>query len=47
MKINNDTQQTDFYRHVSSREVFSSLPRVLNELKSGFGQQREPFMFDY
>jgi hypothetical protein len=36
------TEVSASYRHVSS-ELLSKLPSVLNELKQGFGQQREQF----
>jgi len=36
------TEVSASYRHVSS-ELLSKLPGVLNELKAGFGQQREQF----
>ena len=36
------TEVSASYRHVSDK-LLSSLPRVLNELKAGFGQQRERF----
>ena len=36
------TEVSASYRHVSSK-ILSNLPGVLNELKAGFGQQREQF----